>query len=127
MTYVELSIQNESAGAYELGTLAIGIASGHVERTRPGEIFYGVIYPGLFQLRKRAAVEDVCVRTVARANGGSLSPEKGGRENGACGLVDIDFVLIRSLLTPRFLPAQLVEELVLLVLRAFPAIAQVMP
>ncbi len=38
MTYVELSIQNKSAGAYELAALAIGIARGHVERTRPGEI-----------------------------------------------------------------------------------------
>ncbi len=36
MAYVELSIQNESVGAYELGSLAIGIASGNVERTRPG-------------------------------------------------------------------------------------------
>ncbi len=58
MTYVELSIKNKSAGAYELGTLAIGIASGHVERTGSEEVFYSVIYPGLFPLYKHAAVED---------------------------------------------------------------------
>ncbi len=94
----------------------------------PGEIFYGVIDPGLFQLRKRVAVEDVRVRTVAGANGGSPFPAKGGRENGACGLVDIEFVLIcGSLDALGLLPAQIVEELVLLVFRAFPTIAQVMP
>ncbi len=95
---------------------------------RPGEIFYGLIDPGLFQLRKRAAFEYVLVFTVVGANGGSPFLAKCGGENGACGLIDIDFVLIRGSLDAlvRF-PARLVEELVLLVLRTFPAIAQVMP
>ncbi len=90
--------------------------------------FYGVIDPGLFHLCKHAAVEDVRVRTVVDANGGSLFPAKGGRDNGACGLVDIDIVLIcGSIDALSLLSAQLVEELVFPVLRAFPAIVQVMP
>ncbi len=94
-TYVELSIQNEIAGAYDLDRIAIGIARGQVERTRPAEIFNSVIDPGFFQLRKRAPVEGVRVRTAVGANGGSQFLTKYGRENGACGLFDIHFVLIR--------------------------------
>ncbi len=128
MTYVELSIQSETAGAYELGTLAIGIASRHVECTWSDEILNDVIGPGLFQLRRRAAVEDVRVGTVLGADGGSQFLAKGGRENGARGLVDTDFVLIRcSLDTLGFLRAQPLDELFLLIFRAFPAITQVMP